>query len=116
MADHWTVSDKEAGERLDRFLAAALRLGSRARSSDALARGKILVNGREATRLDAGSKLREGDVVRIWMDRPGSSRRRQALGDDRDLPILYEDSTIVVLNKPPGVLSVPLERRGDARS
>ena len=58
----------------------------------------------------------QGDVVRVWMDRPGTSRRRQALGDDRDLPILYEDPAIVVLNKPPGVLSVPLERRGDARS
>ena len=116
VADRWTVSNKEAGERLDRFLAAAARLGSRARSSDALARGKIFVNDREATGSDAGSKLREGDVVRLWMDRPGSSRRRQALGDDRDLPILYEDSAIVVLNKPPGVLSVPLERRGDARS
>lgn len=116
MADRWTVSDEEAGERLDRFLASAARLGSRARSSEALARGKIFVNDREATGRDGGSKLREGDVVRVWMDRPGSSRRRQALGDDRDLPILYEDSTIVVLNKPPGVLSVPLERRGDERS
>jgi RluA family pseudouridine synthase len=50
------------------------------------------------------------------MDRPGSSKRRQSLGDARDLPILYEDSSIVVLNKPPGVLSVPLARHGDARS
>ena len=116
MADRWTVSDEEAGERLDRFLASAARLGSRARSSDALARGKIFVNDREASGRDGGSKLREGDVVRLWMDRPGSSKRRQSLGDDRDLPVLYEDSSIVVLNKPPGVLSVPLERRGDERS
>jgi 23S rRNA pseudouridine1911/1915/1917 synthase len=116
VADRWTVSGEEAGERLDRFLASAARLGSRARSSDALARGKIFVNDREATGRDGGSKLREGDVVRLWMDRPGSSRRRQALGDARDLPILYEDSSILVLNKPPGVLSVPLERREGARS
>jgi 23S rRNA pseudouridine1911/1915/1917 synthase len=116
MADRWTVSDEEAGQRLDRFLASTARLGSRARSSEALARGKIFVNDREATGRDGGSKLREGDVVRLWMDRPGSSKRRQSLGDARDLPILYEDSSIVVLNKPPGVLSVPLDRRGDARS
>ncbi len=106
----------DVGTRLDRFLAAADRLGSRARASEALARGKIFVNDREAVARDGGSRLNGGDVVRVWMDRPGSSRRRQALGDDRDLAILHEDASIFVLNKPPGVLSVPLERRSDARS
>ncbi|HEY6212726.1 MAG TPA: pseudouridine synthase, partial [Vicinamibacterales bacterium] len=38
------------------------------------------------------------------------------LGDERDLPIVYEDDAIVVLNKPAGLLAVPLERREDARS
>jgi 23S rRNA pseudouridine1911/1915/1917 synthase len=116
VTNRWTVAAAEAGARLDRYLAAVDRLASRARASDALARGKIFVNEREASGRDAGSKLRAGDVVRVWMDRPGTSRRRQTLGEDRDLPILYEDPAIVVLNKPPGVLSVPLERRGDARS
>jgi 23S rRNA pseudouridine1911/1915/1917 synthase len=110
------VAAADAGVRLDRFLAAVDRLASRARASDALVRGKVFVNEREASGRDAGSRLRAGDVVRVWMDRPGTSRRRQSLGEDRDLPILYEDAAIVVLNKPPGVLSVPLERRGDARS
>ena len=39
-----------------------------------------------------------------------------ALGERRDLPIVFEDDSIVVLNKPAGVLAVPLERRSDARS
>ena len=116
MADSWTVDGAEAGQRLDRFLAAANRLGSRTRAAKAIARGKIFVNDREAAAGDGGSMLTAGDVVRVWMDRPGTSRRRQALGPARDLPILYEDAAIVVLNKPPGVLSVPLERRGEARS
>jgi RluA family pseudouridine synthase len=50
------------------------------------------------------------------MDRPGSSRRRAALGEDRDLSVIYEDEALVVLNKPAGVLAVPLERRAGARS
>jgi 23S rRNA pseudouridine1911/1915/1917 synthase len=50
------------------------------------------------------------------MDRPGTARRRTALGDDRDLPIVYEDDALIVLNKPAGVLAVPLERREGARS
>jgi 23S rRNA pseudouridine1911/1915/1917 synthase len=116
VTDRWTVGAPDAGERLDRFLAAADRLASRAKASEALARGKIFLNDREATSRDGGSKLRQGDVVRLWMDRPGTSRRRQSLGESRDLPILYEDSSIVVLNKPPGVLSVPLDRADGSRS
>jgi len=50
------------------------------------------------------------------MDRPGSGRARLSLGELRDLPIVYEDAAIVVLNKPAGILAVPLERRGEARS
>jgi len=116
MAD-WTVAARDAGVRLDKFLADAERAGSRGRAADALRRGKIFLNDREATPADAGTRLESGDVVRLWMDRPGSgTRQRTALGDDRDLPIVFEDETLIVLDKPAGVLAVPLERRGHARS
>jgi 23S rRNA pseudouridine1911/1915/1917 synthase len=114
--DRWTVDGGDAGARLDKFLASAGRLGSRGRAADALARGKIYLNDREATMKDAGVALAAGDVVRAWMDRPGSAKRRPTLGDERDLPIVHEDSAIIVLNKPAGLLAVPLERREDARS
>jgi 23S rRNA pseudouridine1911/1915/1917 synthase len=114
----WTVTGAEAGERLDKFLAAADRAGSRARAVDALDRGKVFVNDREVGRADAGSRVAAGDVVRLWIDRPGSARRRATLGERRDLPIVYEDDEVVVLDKPPGLLAVPLprERSSDARS
>src|SRR5262249_51215897 len=112
----WVVEGRDAGMRLDKFLAAGDRLGSRARATDAIARGKIFVNDREARRVDGGTRLSPGDRVRIWMDRPGSSRRPATLGEDRDLPVVYEDDALVVLDKPAGVLAVPLERREDARS
>lgn len=112
----WIARPDEGGLRLDKYLAAAGRLGSRGRAADALARGKVFVNDREASPADAGARLTPGDEVRVWMDRPGSSKRHVVLGDARDLPIVYEDHRIVVLNKPPGVLAVPLERRRDARS
>jgi 23S rRNA pseudouridine1911/1915/1917 synthase len=115
---NWTVTDAEAGERLDKFLAAADRAGSRAKAVDALDRRKVFVNDRELSRADAGVRVAAGDVVRLWMDRPGSARRRATLGEERDLPIVYEDDHLVVLDKPPGLLAVPLprERRSDARS
>jgi 23S rRNA pseudouridine1911/1915/1917 synthase len=115
----WTVTDGDAGIRLDKFLAAADRLGSRRRASVALDRGKVFVNEREAAPEDGATKLAGGDRVRVWMDRPGSSRsrtgpRRAALAGD--LRILFEDESVIVLDKPPGLLAVPLERREGADS
>jgi len=112
----WTAGPSDAGLRLDKFLADPARLGSRPRASTAIERGRVFVNGLEATVRDAGRRLIAGDVVRVWMDRPGSARRLKPIGEDRDLPIVYEDDAIVVIDKPAGVLAVPLERRGDARS
>ena len=114
----WTVSAEEIGVRLDKYLASADRLVSRARAVTAIDRGKVFVNDREARQADAGTRLAAGDVVRVWMDRPGSAKRRGSLGDARDLPIVFEDDQLIVLNKPAGVLAVPLplERRESARS
>ena len=114
----WTVDANEAGARLDKYLAAPDRAGSRARAANALERGKVFVNDREATLGDAATRLAAGDLVRLWIDRPGSAKRRTTLGDDRDLPIVFEDDVLIVLNKPAGLLAVPLplERRHDAPS
>jgi 23S rRNA pseudouridine1911/1915/1917 synthase len=113
---HWTVGSDEAGLRLDKYLAAAERAGSRPRAADALERGKVFVNEREVTLADAATRLSVGDVVRLWTDRPGSARRRATATGDRNLPIVYEDDALIVLNKPAGLLAVPLplERRHDA--
>jgi 23S rRNA pseudouridine1911/1915/1917 synthase len=112
----WRVASTDAGTRLDKFLAAPGRAGSRPRAAAALERGKVFVNGREMSLADAATRLAADDEVRLWIDRPGSARRRTALGDERDLPIVFEDDALIVLDKPPGVLAVPLARRGEARS
>lgn len=114
----WIVGAPDAGARLDKFLAAPDRAGSRAKAVVALERGKVFVNDVEVALSDAARRVAPGDVVRLWMDRPGSAKRRSKLGDTRDLPIVYEDDTLIVLNKPPGLLSVPLplNRREGGRS
>ena len=53
----WTVTAAEAGGRLDKFLAAADRLKSRASAVRALERGKVYVNGEEAAVSDAARRL-----------------------------------------------------------
>jgi 23S rRNA pseudouridine1911/1915/1917 synthase len=106
----WTVSDADAGVRLDKFLAAGTRLGSRRRASVALDRGKVFVNDVEASSKAGATKLGRGDRIRVWMDRPGSSRSRTP-SRAGDLHILYEDECLIVLDKPAGLLAVPLERK-----
>lgn len=105
---HWAVTDAEDGARLDRFLASPDRLGSRSRASAALERGKVFLNEVEVG-LEAGAgRVRAGDVVRVWMDRPGTARRLGPL-DIGDLQILHEDQSLIVVNKPAGLLTVPLD-------
>ncbi len=106
----WTAGGADAGVRLDKYLAAGDRAGSRARAVQALERGKVFVNGTEATLQDAARRLVEGDLVRLWADRPGSARRRPRLGVSGELDVVHEDDAIIVVNKPAGILSVPLER------
>jgi 23S rRNA pseudouridine1911/1915/1917 synthase len=112
----WTVSAEAVGVRLDKFLAAEGRLGSRGRVVAALDRGQVFVNGQELTRAEAGSPLRVGDVVRLWRDRPGSAKRRRGPTEAGDVEVLYQDNAMLVVNKPAGLLSVPLERKRQALS
>jgi len=112
----WRIDAAGEGVRLDKFLADATRLGSRGRAMAALERGKVYLNDGEVTASDAGYRLVPGDVVRVWLDRPGSSRRNPRTGLVGELDIVYEDDAMVVVNKPAGILSVPLERRPDAVS
>lgn len=111
----WVVDASAAGSRLDKYLAAESRLKSRGRAVAALERNKVFLNGEEKSVADAAARLAEGDIVRVWMDRPGSSRRASP-GKTGDLEIVYEDAALMVLNKPAGLLSVPLERKAGASS
>ena len=73
----WTVETAEAGQRLDKFLAAADRAGSRSRAADALARGRVFVDdaemaggGRRASRWPPARSSACGSI--------GRARRRAA--------------------------------------
>ena len=116
-ASEWTVEPADTGARLDKFLAAPDRLGSRARAFAALERGKVFLNDAEAGAPDAARRLAPGDRIRLWVDRPGSAKaRRPGAQSVGDLEIVFEDGWLLVINKPAGLLTVPLERKGAADS
>jgi len=116
MNQHWTVGDEDAGLRLDKFLAAPERLGSRSRAVTALERGRIYVNEIETTLADASLRLTAGVVIGIWMDKPGTARTPRRAVNAGALRIVYEDDAFIVLDKPAGLLSVPLDQRDAAPS
>jgi 23S rRNA pseudouridine1911/1915/1917 synthase len=107
---NWIVAAGESGVRLDKFLAAPHRLGSRARAAAAIERGKVYLNDVEVAIGDARRLLADGDAVGVWMDKPGTAKRGPRVRPHGELDIVYEDDQLIVVIKPPGVLSVPLER------
>ena len=113
----WIVGPDHTGARLDKFLAETGRLGSRGRALTALDRGKVFVNDVEVSRADAGRKVADGERVRVWMDRPGSAKRRGVRAAKAgELQIVFDDDVLLVVNKPAGLLTVPLERKEDEDS
>jgi 23S rRNA pseudouridine955/2504/2580 synthase len=98
-----SVSDEEAGQRIDNFLSRHLKGVPRSHIYRILRRGEVRVN---RGRIRPHYKLRAGDTVRIPPVRLEPAREG-VLSPDR-LPviaghILFENSRLLVLNKPAGI-------------
>jgi 23S rRNA pseudouridine1911/1915/1917 synthase len=95
------VSRIEVDERLDRFLALRLDWLSRMRIGAMLLQGACTVNGEPCA---PGYHLQGGDVVEIIIDENGPTAMTP---EDIPLEVVYEDSHLLVINKPAGVLVHP---------
>jgi 23S rRNA pseudouridine1911/1915/1917 synthase len=112
----WLVETVEDGLRLDKWLAAPGRLGSRSKSLLAIERGRVFINDVEQSATDVARKVASGERVRVWHDRPGSATKRYFERHDSGLHLLYEDASLIVVNKPAGLLTVPLPAQPDEPS
>jgi 23S rRNA pseudouridine1911/1915/1917 synthase len=91
------VETRDAGQRLDRYLAAHLPALSRTRLAELIAEGRVRVNGGAAKR---SHRLTGGQTVEVEVQpRPPL----EAAPEDLPLEVLYEDDEVVVLNKPAGM-------------
>lgn len=93
----FTVPEEAVGSRLDVFLSDKLPELSRSFIKKLCDEGKVLVNKQTAR---ASNKLREGDKISVDFELASLTRIPTI-----DLPILYEDSDVLVINKPAGVLT-----------
>lgn len=91
------VTEKEAGERLDRYLAAQLPELSRTRIQELIDAGLVLLDGnppKGAHRLRAGQKISVDAQARPPM---------RAEAESIPLDILYEDDDVIAVNKAAGM-------------
>jgi 23S rRNA pseudouridine1911/1915/1917 synthase len=96
-----TVPDDLAGERLDRALARMFPEYSRTRLKDWLVEGFITVNGGTPRPKDLVSG---GETVRL---QPQAALSVTSLPEALDLDVVYEDSHLMVVNKPAGLVVHP---------
>jgi len=91
-----------AGERLDRLLASSFPEVSRARFQTLIANGAVSVGGR--TIVEARQRVKPGVEVTVAMPAP---RVAAPAGEAMDLDILHEDSDLIVIDKPAGLVVHP---------
>jgi len=88
--------------RIDKFLSVRIEGISRNRIQQAAEANCILVNGKA---VKASYKVKPLDVISIVMDRP--RRELEILPEEIPLNIVYEDETLMVINKPAGMVVHP---------
>lgn len=97
------VADKGQGLlRVDKFLSARIEGTSRNRIQQAADAECILVNGAP---VKSNYKVKPMDVVSLVMDRP--RRELEILPENIPLDIVYEDDSLLVVNKPAGMVVHP---------
>ncbi|HUR34005.1 MAG TPA: RluA family pseudouridine synthase [Vicinamibacterales bacterium] len=96
-----TVSEEFEGHRLDLFLVSVLGGHSRAHLQKLIKEGRVQVDGRPAK---ANLQLKIGAVVEVDVPEPTDPT---PVAEDLELPIVYQDSDVIVVNKPAGMVVHP---------
>ena len=96
------IDEDEHGQRLDNFLLKICKGVPKSHVYRIVRNGEIRVNGR---RTDVSYRLQTGDVLRIPPIRIAQKQEEIVAGAEikTDLPIIFEDEAILVVDKPSGV-------------
>lgn len=93
------ISDKD--KRLDVLLQEILNDKSRSFIQNIISKGEALVNNKARKQ---SYKLKEGDMIELTLEDPVPLLIEK---EDIDLDILYEDKSIIIINKPQGMVVHP---------
>ena len=89
-------------ERLDKFLTASLEGYSRSRIQKILDDGHVTVNGVVAFK--TGIMLEQGNLIQVSIPDP---KPTEIIAEDIQLDVLYEDDSVLVIDKPAGLVVHP---------
>src|SRR5215211_878047 len=95
------IGPDQVGTRLDAYLASQIEGWSRARLQRLIENEDVLVNGKAAK---PSYKLRDGDEIDVDLVAPPTD---SFTPENIPLDIVYEDDTLVVVNKPAGLVVHP---------
>ena len=100
---HLTVPDASYGRRLDQVLAELLPQHSRNRLQAWVREGCVQIDGR----LEAEPKRKVLGGERLTIAAPEDARTQSEQPEDIPLNIVFEDETLLVINKPAGLVVHP---------
>ena len=95
-----TVGENKAPERIDVFTSEIAAV-TRSRAAALIADGCVTVNGKKASKSD---KVKSGDTVTVTVPEPAAY---DIAPENIPLDIVYEDSDLLVVNKPKGMVVHP---------
>ncbi len=99
--EYLSVTDADAGQRLDGFLASSIEELSRSRIQNLCDGGKVLVDGKKAKK---NLRLSGGELITVDIPEPEPV---ELVPQDIPLDIIYEDDCLLVINKPKGMVVHP---------
>jgi 23S rRNA pseudouridine1911/1915/1917 synthase len=97
-----TIAAEEAGQRIDRVLAARIPALSRSRLKALILDGQVSIEAR--TILDPAIHVNSGDTIIINLPQPQAASPQ---GENIPLNIVYEDDQLIVIDKPKGMVVHP---------
>lgn len=98
----FTADPGQAVLRLDKFLVDRLQNSSRNKIQAAADAGHIFVNGQPKK---SNYKVKPGDEISIRLDYP--KREIELIPEDIPIDVVYEDDSLIVVNKPAGMVVHP---------
>jgi len=96
-----TASSEDKGKRIDKFISENVPELTRSAVQGLIERGLVRVSGSNVSK---NYKLRDGDAVEAEIPEP---EPMDAVAEDIPLNIVYEDSDLLVVNKPKGMVVHP---------
>lgn len=99
------ITEKDAGQRLDKLLGKYLNLAGKSFIYKMLRKKNITLNGKKC---DGSEKLSCGDEVKLFLAEETIEKFSEVKVQKvrkQELDILYEDEHIALINKPSGMLS-----------